>query len=300
QVEQRAELIWYNFNALTTYKEIIITEGEIDCLSFIEEGIENVISVPNGASVGKMEYLDNSIELFENIEKVYIAVDVDEKGIKLRDELIRRIGAEKCLICNFSEFKDANEYLCHKGRKSLLEVIKNAKEIEIDGIVRLETKLPDIENLYNHGLQRGSSINEHEFDEFVTWELGRLATFTGTPGSGKSEFVDFLVTKLCLLHDWKVCYWSPENYPIQYHYAKISEKIIGKKFNSSEVSSDDFWSSYEFIRKNFFWIDPEEPYLDEILKCFKFYIKKHGVKICVLDPFTNVYDEIDYKKQGKM
>ncbi len=300
KLEQGAELIWYNFDALKEYKEIAICEGEIDLLSFIEEGIENVISVPNGASVGKMEYLDSTIDLFNDIEKVYIAVDVDEKGIKLRDELIRRIGAEKCFICNFSEFKDANEYLCHKGRESLLNVLKNAKQVEVEGVVNLPTKLPDIELLFKEGMQKGATIRQSEIDEHISWELGRLATFTAAPSAGKSEFVDYLVTRLNLIHNWKVCYWSPENYPMQYHYSKLTEKIVGKSFSTENISSNEFWNAYEYIKENFFWIDPEEPYLDTILEKFKFFIKTKGVKVVVLDPFANMSDEVDYKEQGKM
>lgn len=300
KLESGAELIWYNYDALIGAKEIIITEGEIDALSFIEDGFDNVISVPNGASIGKMDYLDSSIDAFEKIEKIYIAVDVDEKGIKLRDELIRRLGSEKCLICNFSEFKDANEYLCQKGRKSLLNVIKTAKEIEVEGIVNLNAKLPDIESLFKFGMQRGKTIGIEEIDEKISWEYGRLATFTGTPSSGKSEFVDFLVTKLNINYGAKVAYWSPENYPLPYHYSKISEKLTGKRFQNDRMTSDEFWNSYEHIKKNFFWIDPEEPFLDNILNCFKFHVKRNGVNIVVLDPFANLYDELDYSKQGKM
>ncbi len=182
-----AELLPYNIDGIKGTKECIITEGEMDALSFVEIGFPNVISVPNGASVGKMEYLDSTIDLFNDIEKVYIAVDVDEKGIKLRDELIRRIGAEKCFICNFSEFKDANEYLCHKGRESLLNVLKNAKQVDVEGIVNLPTKLPDIEQLFKEGMQKGATIRQSEVDEYISWELGRLATFTGTPSCFTGE-----------------------------------------------------------------------------------------------------------------
>lgn len=300
KLEQGAELVWYNFDALTNHKEIIIVEGEIDAISFIEDGFENVISVPNGASTGSMEYLDNSIDLFDKLDKVYIAVDVDEKGIKLRDELIRRIGSEKCFICGFSEFKDANEYLCGKGRKSLHNVIKNAKELEVEGSVNLSTKLPDIEDLFKNGLKPGLQINEYHLDKHISFEMGRLAIVTGTPSSGKSEFIDFVCTKLNVLHNLKICYWSPENYPLQYHYSKLAEKIIGKKFDNNRISSDDFWNSYEHIKRNFFWIDPEEPFLDEILKLFRYNIRKNGVNVVVLDPFTNMLDETDYTKQGKM
>src|SRR5690606_4129586 len=55
-----AELIWWNYDALTRFEEVIIVEGEMDALSVIQAGFDNVISVPNGASTGKMEYFDSS------------------------------------------------------------------------------------------------------------------------------------------------------------------------------------------------------------------------------------------------
>jgi twinkle protein len=97
----------------------IIVEGEIDALSAYEVGfgrdyepicnedgevVEHelgrfaVLSVPNGASKGnqRMEYLDNCAEYLETVEEFIIATDNDAPGQALRDELIRRLGVEKC------------------------------------------------------------------------------------------------------------------------------------------------------------------------------------------------------------
>src|SRR3989304_1190137 len=102
-----AELVFFNLNAVS--ETIIITEGEIDCMSFHEVGIKNVISVPNGASKGnsKLEYLDNCFEIFKS-KQVIIATDNDEAGINLRNELARRIGIDTCTYIDFEDCKDAN------------------------------------------------------------------------------------------------------------------------------------------------------------------------------------------------
>ena len=72
-----AELIPYNIDAIKGQKECIITEGEMDALSFYEIGYTNVISVPNGANAN-LDYLDDFIEdYFEDKETIYIAVDTD-------------------------------------------------------------------------------------------------------------------------------------------------------------------------------------------------------------------------------
>ena len=128
-----AELVFFNLDCLTDNTEVIITEGEIDALSFIQAGFDNVLSVPNGAN-NNLEYLDNYVELFKSIEKIYIATDQDTKGIELRDELVRRFGADRCYIVSFKDCKDANEYLLKYG-DALKDVIKESKPVPVKGIV---------------------------------------------------------------------------------------------------------------------------------------------------------------------
>jgi len=301
KLESGAELIWYNYDALLTNKEIIITEGEIDTLSFIQDGYENCISVPNGASVGKMEYFDSSIDQLMKIEKFYIAVDNDEKGVLLRDELIRRLGAEKCFVCSFKEFKDANEYLCHNGYNSLPECLKSAKQPRIEGVYETEDFLPDIQALFENGLVPGLTVGFESLDKLITWETKRLAIWSGTPSSGKSEFVDYVNIRMNLMYNYKVAYWSPENFPMQYHYAKLFEKIYGKEFKKENVPDEDFWQVYEYIKNNYFWVNPENDFsLENIIEKFKYLVRTKGVKICVLDPFNKIENDVEYSKQGKL
>ena len=121
-----AELIWYNFDAIKENSEIIIVEGEFDALSFIQEGIENVISVPNGVnSLAACLKLED----FEHITKIYLAVDQDTAGLKLESELLEKFGSKRCRKVSFLPFKDANEYLCQKGYNSLKTALKEAVKI---------------------------------------------------------------------------------------------------------------------------------------------------------------------------
>lgn len=85
-LESGAELIPYNLDSIIGQSECIITEGEMDCLSFVEIGKSNCISVPNGAN-SNLTYLDDFIDgWFEDKETIYIASDTDTKGLLLRDE----------------------------------------------------------------------------------------------------------------------------------------------------------------------------------------------------------------------
>ena len=282
-----AELIWYNFDCISEAKELIICEGEIDCLTFVENGFKNVISVPNGAK-SKSEYLDNSIQCLDHIEKVYLATDCDTVGIELKDELIRRIGAERCFSVNFKDCKDANEYFTKYGGYDFKELLKTAKPIPIEGNIEISSLYNEIIDLYENGLQKGKTIEIEEIDKFCTWELGRLCTVTGIPSSGKSEFVDYIISRLNLIYGWKAAYFTPENYPLKYHYSKIHEKFSGSKFKK-ETDKTDFQSIYEHIKDNFFYIMNEKDLsVESIMKSAKSFVKQKGIKILVVDPFNKL------------
>ena len=124
-----AEKVFYNINSIVGYDTCIITEGEMDVLALHEAGIKNAISVPNGATLtnNNLDYLDNCIDYFEDKEKVILAVDQDEAGQMLQQELIRRLGAEVCFLVTFEDCKDANEYLLKYGKEKLAERITKAR-----------------------------------------------------------------------------------------------------------------------------------------------------------------------------
>lgn len=291
---KEAELIWYNYDALLKYNEIIIVEGEIDCLSFIRAGVLNCISVPNGASGKNLEYLDSSIDLFERLERVFLATDNDLPGISLREELTRRIGQEKCLVIDFKDCKDANEYIQKYGCPDLASLLKSAHDIPIDGILDISLSYDSCHKLWIEGMKPGLGIDIKTIDDIVTWEAGRVSVWTGIPGHGKSEYVDFINVRMNLLHGWKVAYFSPENWPVDYHISKLSEKLSGKSFNSKFMSREMFDVCFNYIEENFFFIYPEQSFkIENILEKARYLVKKYGIKVLVIDPWNKIEHKRD-------
>ena len=294
KLSKDAELILYNLDSLQGQKEAVIVEGEIDCLSFIQSGIKNVVSVPNGAGSTNLEYLDNCYEELATLEKIYIATDNDTAGFKLREELIRRFGAERCSIINFNDCKDANEYLIKHGGFELGSIIKTAIDVPVDGVISCEDIYDEIYDLWQNGLQPGAGLNIPKLDEFVTWVTGRLAVVTGIPGHGKSEIVDQIAVLLNLIHGWKVAYFSPENHPVSYHYSKIASKISGKSFTTEWLSHDEFTKTFNFINDNYFFISPEDDLsVESIISKAKYLVRKRGIKVLIVDPFNKLDHQHD-------
>ena len=294
-----AELILYNLNAILTPLEritAIITEGEIDCLSFIESGLKNAISVPNGASKGNnnLTYLDNCYEELERVEKFYICVDNDEAGLSLRDELIRRLGSERCYLVDLKDCKDANEYLMKYGPIELARTVEDARPCDLTGIIYASNLHAEYVDLYDRGLPAGDKIGLREFDDLASFVPAQLTIVTGVPQHGKSDFVDQIALRLAMLNGWKFGVYSPENYPTQLHLSKLSEKLIGQSFRTvhgaERMSLVQAEKALEFINEHFFFINPsdEDTSLDNILKHAKKLVRRYGIKGMIIDPWNKL------------
>ncbi len=289
------ELIFYNIDCIKSSTEVFIVEGEMDCLAFIQSGIHNCVSVPNGASSTNLEYVDNCIDEFDHIEKIIIATDNDNPGLKLSEELARRFGKERCYKLNWNNCKDANEYIINNGYESLRDYVNNSKSYPVEGVFCLMDFRDEFESLLLNGLPPGKTIGINKHDELITFETGRLCTITGIPSHGKSEYLDWLLVRLNLLHGWKVGYFSPENHPLALHAAKISEKLLGKQFKKDELNQEDVNLLIPYIQDNFFFIKPKEDYsVDSILDKGRYLVKKRGIKILVIDP----YNKLEHQQNG--
>lgn len=286
-----AELVPYNIDAISDTPECIITEGEFDCLSFIECGRRDVISVPNGA--GNTKWLDEYMSWFDDKETIYIAVDTDDAGISMREELIRRFGAERCRIVTYGDdCKDANEHLQKHGKFSLMERLEEARFVKVAGLFSLEDYEEGLDRLYRHGLQKGKTIGHPNFDNLISFETKRLCIVTGVPSSGKSEFIDEMCVRLNNRYGWRAGFFSPENMPLEYHAAKLTEKIVGCKLGNGSMCSADYAAAKRHIADNFFHIMPEEDSsLSSVLKKAAVLVRRRGIKILVIDPFNRLDPE---------
>lgn len=288
-----AELLPYNIDAIKGEKECIITEGEMDALSFIECGRRDVISVPNGANAN-LSYLDDYIEdYFEDKNTIYIASDTDTKGVLLRDELMRRFGAERCRVLEYGEgCKDANEHLQKFGPQSLLQCIADAPETKIEGVFTVSDFEQSLDALFENGMQKGVTIGHECFDRLCSFETKRLCVVTGIPGSGKSEFIDEIAERLNMRYEWRFAYFSPENEPLAYHASKLIEKFTGKKFSKQYLGYGEYKQVKEHLEQDFFFISPKNDFrLETILEKAKYLVRRKGIKVLVIDPYNRLEDE---------
>ena len=287
-----AEKIFYNIDSIVGHSFCVIVEGEMDVLALHEAGISNAISVPNGATLGNnnLDYLDNCIDYFADKEKVIIAVDQDEPGQALRQELIRRLGAEVCYTCYFDDCKDANEYLLKYGSERLSKTIEDARPVPLENVTTFKDIESDVTDFVENGFKPGFQIGLRNFDEIFSTYTGQFITVTGIPSSGKSDFVDQMVIGYNQLHNWKTAFASPENAPTYLHAHKLMRKAWQGMPSKKDIGNDKWNQCSEYINDNFFFIDMERYTLDSVLKKGAELVKRKGIKCLVIDPFNKVRD----------
>jgi len=303
KMHKGAELIPYNIDCLATAKEVWIVEGEMDALSLIEAGIENVISVPNGAQPN-LTFFDRFMPSFDHIEKIHIAVDNDAPGIELRNAIAERFGKDKCDYIVFNECKDANEFLLLNGAFALRDAANSFTEFPMVGVFSITDFLPDIENLYNYGLPAGADTGMWGFDQHLKFHKGYLTTITGVPGHGKSDFLDHIIVKLLQRHGWKGAFYSPENRPTELHISKLLKKISQRPFMGQDrMTQDEIYEALYLLENSIYFVKPEKDFtLESILSKVAELKNRRNIDWFVIDAWNKLehqYSESETKYIGQ-
>ena len=287
-----AEKVFYNINSIVGYDYCIITEGEMDVLAMHEAGIKNVISVPNGATLNSnnLDYLDNCIDYLEDKTKVVLAVDTDEAGQALKQEFIRRLGAEVCYLVDFEDCKDANEYLLKYGKEKLREVIDKSSQVPLEGVSTLYDIEDELKDFVKNGFKPGFQVGLPNFDKIFSTYTGQFITVTGIPSSGKSDFVDQMVVGYNNNYGWKTAFASPENHPTYLHVHKLMRKTWEDMPSPGDIGGQQWEKVAGHVNDNYFFIDMDRYTLESVLRKGAELVKRKGIKCLVIDPFNKVRD----------
>lgn len=301
-LEKEAEIILYGLNDIIGQPVAIWVEGEFDKLAFETAGIYPVVSVPNGANTGKMEYLANCENEIQPIQKHILAVDNDEKGRQLQVELAKRLDPKKCYYIQYPDgCKDANDILLQYGPEVLQQLVNDAVPFPIEGIIKPNAVLEDIFHISEHGTDPGLSTGWMNLDRHYRVKTGQWTVVTGIPSHGKSTFLDALMENLCIKHDWNIAYYSPENFPITQHVIALLKKYIGKPFGygyTGAMSQEEVRIGMAWIQKHFTFLNSDETTLtlETILELAKVTILRDGIKGLVIDP----WNELDHARPSKL
>lgn len=319
-----AESCMYNMDAVINSEEMIIVEGEWDVAAWLESGYEFVASVPNGSTLSaeekehfkktgcfikenqlNLEYIDKHWSDFLNKKVIYLGTDTDPVGLKLMEELSRRLGRHKCKKIKYDWYlgkdglpcKDANEVLFYNGKEALLKCKEQAEEYQIDGIIYIKDIMDEIMNEYNHGLVKGKSTGFLSLDNHFNWMLGDPIWLNGFPSNGKSSLAFNLLLNAAVLYGWKFGMYCPENYPVQRIARTMCDVLVGNtsdKDKPGRSSALEHKTAAEFLHEHFIFINDKidgkaKRYTPkEILEKAEVLVAKKGIVGLFQDPWKSL------------
>jgi len=228
----------------------------------------------------------------EDVKEFYIATDNDEKGDKVAEQVVQRLGRWRCKRVTFKG-KDANEDLISGV---LEETAYNAKEYPVSGTFTTFDLHDKIVELYNNGLPP-TFFPKHScfgnLKDIFSVMLGHLIVGTGIPSHGKSNFTEWYIMNLIHDYQMKASFFSPEHTPMEQHQASFIEKFIGKPFNqgfSERVSLVDIAEYVEWGNEKLYLTSPETGLAtwDWIFERFKEQMYRYGINIFVIDAWNKV------------
>lgn len=168
-------------------KMIVITEGEIDCLSVAQlQGLKwPVVSLPTGAKAAAKTLAEN-YEYLDGYDKIVLMFDNDEPGQQAIEEACEVLPAGKVFIAKLP-LKDANECLLDGQGAAVIDAIWNASAYRPDGVVAARDLIDRIKaRAVVEGIRfpLGEVLNQ----KTLGIREGEVVMLTSGSGMGKSSF----------------------------------------------------------------------------------------------------------------
>lgn len=304
-LERGCESTFYHFNSLNAECTILV-EAEVDVLTMEECSIAGAMGVPFTPGAGEdnyednFDYLVNAEKELSTVKKFVLAFSNTEPGRRLEEEIARRLGKERCWRVTWPEgVKDANQMLNGKGPAAIKEAIAKARPYPIKGIFEAQDVSDKIDALYTYGLPRGVETGWPSMTEYYTVKEGQWTLVTGIPGHGKSNILDAMLVNVAAKENWRFGMFSPENQPIERHFANLMEKYADAPFSftvAGRMTVEAKDAAKDWVNDHFFVILPDEEEgnwsIDGILQLAKALVFRKGIKGLVVDP----WNELDHSR----
>jgi twinkle protein len=308
RMEKGAELCLYGLDDIDPAR-LVWVEGEFDKLACAAAGVASCVSVPNGAPPAdarnyerQFGYLAADAATLGAVERHVIATDADAPGRRLRDELVRRLGPERCALVEWpAGCKDANDVLRAHGAEALRACLDAARPVPIAGLLGVDDLAERIDRLYAEGLTPGEHPGSAALARHYTVKPGQWSVFSGVPGHGKSALLDWLLVGLAERAGWRFAVCSPENQPLERHAAQLIQIRARKPFGAgprARLSPEELAEARDWLARRFWFILPpdDEFTIDGILRRARAAVLRYGVRGVVIDP----WNEIEHSRPPSM
>lgn len=307
----------FNMNRINVTAPLLICEGEPDCLSAIESSFTNAVSVPLGS--GNFHWIEECWDWLEQFDSIIVCADNDEAGQKMQKEVVYRLGSWRTKVAEVPPIyeaengkkysvNDLNEALYYLGKEKVLEIILNAKDSPVPGVIDF-SDIQDVDLDQIDGITTGIRPLDRYLMKLFQ---GTLNIITGINGAGKSSFINQIICQ-SLEQDKNVFLFSGE-LPNFQTKNWLNSVLAGQRHIEErhwqdatyyKVSPEAKREIDEFYRgRLYIYEDGRSNRMTDLLKTMEDSVRKYGTKLLILDNLTAINlecsDDNKYNKQSEL
>lgn len=169
---------------------LIVTEGQMDSLSVASAGLENAVSVPNGAQgFTWVPYCFNWVAKFQEI---VVFGDFEKGHMTLLEDFQKRFPNKIRHVReqDYQGCKDANELLQKHGPAAVRQAVENAVMVPVQRVL----PLADVEDVNIYELPKlKTGIRELDRTLYGGLPFGMVCVIAGKRGDGKSTVASWIM-----------------------------------------------------------------------------------------------------------
>jgi 5S rRNA maturation endonuclease (ribonuclease M5) len=296
--------VLYNGEILhrTDLKEVILMEGEADCIAALDKGVTNVCGVP-GANIKKAEWIDTLDHL--NLETIYICYDMDKVGQKAAQSLASRIGLDKCKRIAIPSGKDINEWFTSGGTLEAFNKLKEDAELfDVDGVLNTSNA---VQEFVDELLEKGSVEPKYKtqwptVNSLVGFDEGDVIDILAPEKIGKTTLGMNIMEHMVDTYGEDgiiICLEMTRSKMAKKWIAMISkiEDNIPKNAEQSRVLMNAFLDAAPIVQAkvaardgDLYFCYPKYKSVDDIYNLMRDCIRRYGVKWIMIDNLQRLCD----------
>ena len=293
----------FNMDKINISDPLLITEGEFDCLSAIESGFKNAVSIPSGVN-GTNEWITSNWTFIEQFEEIIIWFDNDEAGIKGAREVFNRLPNSSVKIVRCEVANDINELLHKYGKLAVLKQIEKASTPVLEGGATLDM----IEDFDVHEAETLKTGIEYIDDKLVGMVFGSLNVLSGRNGSGKSTILNQIYIAEAIAQGYKtflfsgeliggnVKYWLLQTLANEEEFAEYTAKD-GHKYKKVTIQAKE--KIVNDMKDRFFLYDSDDYRIEAIIEKMTILAKRYGVRVFVIDNLMTIESSLKDKYEAE-
>lgn len=299
--EKDSKPVLFGMNQCKDFSRLIITEGQLDSLSLADSGIDNAVSVPNGAN--GFTWIEHCYDWVKKFNEIVIFGDCERGKITLVDGITKKFSGMSIKVVRAMDYlgeKDANDILRKFGAEKLRQAVENAEIKKIDCV----KDIADVEQRDNSQFEK-VKVGIWEIDSVLLggMRMGQLVILQGKCGEGKSTFASQILANV-VEQGYKAFAYSGE-LP-DYQFKNWLYLQIAGKDNITETLTDFGYMDYnikpdavkaidDWLRGNVYIYDndylPNDDEPQGLLEVMEQVICRYGVRFILLDNLMTALDD---------